>query len=91
MTVTIVSRSTDKLSGTGVSDNNKLVVTMMTTNQNFKAQELCSRKLWQLVSEFDQESIGKADLKAAIAELESRRHFLAELADLRQPETSDTE
>lgn len=64
---------------------------MMTTTQNFKAQELCSRKLWQLVSEYDQEPIGRADLEAAIAELESRRHFLAELAGLRQSEAPRAE
>ena len=58
---------------------------MMTTSQDFKAQELCSRKLWQLVSDYDDEPIGKAELEAAIAELEARRHYLAELAGLRQP------
>ena len=60
---------------------------MMTTSQNFKAQELCSRKLWQLVSEYDDEPIGKAELVAAIAELEARRHYLAELAGLRQSDS----
>ena len=64
---------------------------MMTTNENFKAQELCSRKLWQLVSDFDREPIGEADLEAAIAELESRRHYLAELAGLRQSDTLDAD
>ena len=62
---------------------------MMTPTQDFKAQELCSRKLWQLVSEFDQEPIAKADLEAAIAELESRRHYLAELAGLRLSDAPD--
>jgi hypothetical protein len=60
---------------------------MMTTIQGFKAQELCSRKLWQLVSEQEQAPIGKADLEAAIAELELRRHYLVELAGLRQSDT----
>ncbi len=64
---------------------------MMTTSQSFNAQELCSRKLWELVSEHDQEPIGRADLEAAIAELESRRHYLAELAGLRQPGTHRSE
>ncbi len=61
---------------------------MMTTTQGFKAQELCSRKLWQLVSEHEQAPIGKAELEAAIAELELRRHYLAELADLRQADAA---
>jgi len=56
----------------------------MNTNQGFNAQDLCSRKLWELVSDHDQQPIGKADLEAAIAELESRRHYLTELAGLRQ-------
>ena len=33
------------------------------------------------------DAIGKADLEAAIAELELRRHYLVELAGLRQSDT----
>ncbi len=55
----------------------------MTTNR-FKAQELCSRKLWELVntSPGRQQDINEAELKEAIHELAERRHYLAELTEV---------
>jgi hypothetical protein len=47
-------------------------------NGTFRAEEFCSSKLWQIVSE-PPASASKADLEAAIAELAQRRHYLAEL------------
>ena len=54
--------------------------------------ELCSRKLWQLVSSADgadtrPDNLGPADLSAddlaaAVAELARRRHYLEELREL---------
>lgn len=41
--------------------------------------ELCSRKLWQLVSGTDGADPSPDDLAAAVAELERRRHYLEEL------------
>ena len=54
----------------------------MTMNR-FKAQELCSRKLWELVntSPEQQQEINEAQLKEAIHELAERRHYLAELTE----------
>jgi hypothetical protein len=51
---------------------------MQTTE--FNASELCSRKLWQLVQNERDENIDQHQLQQAIAELASRRHYLAELA-----------
>ncbi len=47
--------------------------------QNFNAQELCSRKLWEIVSRSESEMAGSEQLKAALDELASRRHYLTEL------------
>jgi hypothetical protein len=53
----------------------------MTTNR-FKAQELCSRKLWELVNTpGQQQEINEAELREAIHELAERRHYLAELTE----------
>ena len=55
----------------------------MTTNR-FNAQELCSRKLWELVKSEPgrQQEINEAELNEAIIELAERRHFLAELTEI---------
>jgi hypothetical protein len=45
-------------------------------------EELCSRKLWQLVSGEDEETIGESELAAAVAELERRKHYLEELQEI---------
>ena len=53
-----------------------------TTQQNsveLDASELCSRKLWQLVSGTDNTNISEKELSAAIQELAKRRHYLEEL------------
>ena len=55
----------------------------MTVNK-FNAQELCSRKLWEIVNsapgtEYD---INASELKEAINELAERRHYLAELTEI---------
>ena len=46
----------------------------------FNPSELCSRKLWQLVSGEREEGVDQQQLQQAINELASRRHYLAELA-----------
>ena len=48
----------------------------------FNASELCSRKLWQLVSEDDQSGCDKDELREAINELAARRHYLQELQEM---------
>ena len=45
----------------------------------FNAQELCSRKLWQLVNTPTPKEIGENELKEAIEELASRRQYMEEL------------
>ncbi len=49
-------------------------------NNNFDASELCSRKLWELVSCEDKRAISERELQQAIDELAARRCYLAELA-----------
>ena len=46
------------------------------------ASELCSRKLWQLVSDPAPSEISDTELSRAIAELARRRHYLEELQEL---------
>jgi hypothetical protein len=46
---------------------------------NFNPQELCSRKLVELISAGDASSSNKALLQAAMSELEERRSYLAQL------------
>jgi heme oxygenase len=53
---------------------------METTRIN--ASELCSRKLWQLVTTPAEETISDSELSEVIAELARRRHYLEELQDL---------
>jgi len=55
----------------------------MTIN-TFNAQELCSRKLWELVKSNpgQQQEINEAELNEAIIELAERRHYLAELTEI---------
>ena len=62
MPVTVLSRSTINLAA-HISATLRISGIKMNTSQGFRAQELCSRKLWELVS--DQEPIGKAELEAA--------------------------
>ena len=52
----------------------------MTPNtNNFNPQELCNRKLMELISAGNTDTQNKAQLQAAIAELKERRSQLAEL------------
>ena len=46
------------------------------------ANELCSRKLWQLVNTPAEEPISESELSEVIAELARRRHYLEELQEL---------
>lgn len=48
----------------------------------FDPSELCSRKLWELVSTETDEQVGERELKEAIAELATRRHYLEKLQQL---------
>lgn len=49
------------------------------TNQ-FDASELCSRKLWQIVSSEADARMSRDLLQQAIEELTARRRYLAELS-----------
>ncbi len=53
---------------------------METTKIN--ASELCSRKLWQLVSSAPPGEISDAELSEMIEELARRRHYLEELEEI---------
>ena len=48
----------------------------------FDASELCSRKLWQLVTTENAEQVSEDQLREAVAELAERRHYLNELQRL---------
>ena len=53
----------------------------MSSTTNFNATELCSQKLWEMVSD-ENNSTSKSELEAAVAELAVRRHYLGELEQL---------
>ena len=48
----------------------------------FKAEELCSRKLWQLLNTETDKNINDNDLTEVIAELAKRRHYLEKLQEI---------
>ena len=50
--------------------------------EKFNPQELCSRKLWQLVSTETAEQVSDRELREAIQELASRRHYLEQLQQI---------
>ena len=50
----------------------------MSNLHNFDATELCSKKLWEMVSDEHNRS-SQSELRAALAELTDRRHYLSEL------------
>ena len=47
----------------------------------FNAQELCSRKLWQLVNTPTNEEISANELTEAVAELTRRRQYLEKIQE----------
>ena len=53
---------------------------MTLNNREFDASELCSRKLWQIISSPEEQSVAEDELRQAIRELTARKHYLAELA-----------
>ena len=55
---------------------------------DFNPEELCSRKLWQLVSAPAAGEISNRELSQAIAELARRRHYLEELEEMGKLEAS---
>lgn len=55
---------------------------MSTNNIQFNPGELCSRKLWQLIQSETNTALDQQLLREAVAELASRRHYLAELEHL---------
>ncbi|MFV8818184.1 hypothetical protein [Haliea sp. E17] len=55
---------------------------MTLRTEQFNASELCSRKLWQLISSEERAAISAQELEQAIDELANRRHYLAELAQI---------
>lgn len=54
----------------------------MSSINTFKAEELCSRKLWEIVNRRDSKDNTPEALQAALDELAERRHYLKELRDL---------
>ena len=55
----------------------------------FNAQELCSRKLWQMVNTPNNENVSENELAEAIAELATRRHYLEQLEDIGKLQDGD--
>lgn len=47
----------------------------------FNAEELCSRKLWQLLNTETEKNINDTDLSDVIAELAKRRGYLEKLQE----------
>lgn len=54
---------------------------IMNTNK-FNAQELCSRKLWQMVNNDSLQEINSRELSEAVEELAKRRHYLEKLQEI---------
>lgn len=48
----------------------------------FNAQELCSRKLWQLLNTEKDEDVNDTELSEVIAELARRRYYLEKLQEI---------
>lgn len=48
----------------------------------FNPRELCSRKLWQLVSTETDQQVSERELREAVAELAKRRHYLEQLQQI---------
>tara|TARA_B110000444_G_scaffold259326_1_gene302709 strand:- start:9 stop:191 length:183 start_codon:yes stop_codon:yes gene_type:complete len=55
---------------------------MKAESQNFNAKELCSRKLWEIVTNTELEMTSSDELKDSLNELALRRHYLKELEQL---------
>ena len=55
---------------------------MQNTTTPFKAQDFCSRKLLQLVSDPQDTQMSDLELRSAIEELAQRRHYLEQLQQL---------
>jgi hypothetical protein len=55
--------------------------------QRINAQELCSRKLWQLAETQSTEALSADELSEVIAELAKRCHDLDKLEDIGKLET----
>ena len=55
---------------------------MNNLENQFKASELSSRKLWELVSGIDEQTPAQMELEEAIQELAQRRHYLSELKQI---------
>jgi hypothetical protein len=53
----------------------------MNNTSNFNATEICSKKLWDMVSGTSN-STSQEELAAAVRELANRRHYLSELEQL---------
>ncbi len=55
---------------------------MRTANTEFKACDLSSRKLWEIVAGLDETAPAQTELEEAIQELAERRHYLNELKQI---------
>ena len=49
---------------------------------SFNPRELCSRKLWQLVNAPTQKEVSENEIREAVAELATRRHYLSQLQEI---------
>lgn len=49
---------------------------------HFDASEFCSRKLWQMINKAPDRKVTELELREAINELATRRHYLAELREI---------
>ncbi len=52
---------------------------MIKNNETFNAGDYCSRKLWDMVNAESDTTLDDMELRAAVAELQQRRHFLEQL------------
>ena len=56
----------------------------------FDPRAFCSRKLWQMVSMPEEESVSADQLEQAVAELAARRRYLVELRELGKLQGEET-
>ncbi len=50
--------------------------------EKFNAQELCSRKLWQLLNAGTGDGVNDSELDEVVAELVKRRHYLEKIQEM---------
>jgi hypothetical protein len=75
-----MTKQTDKTPAPNAQPARKKAIENMNTAK-FNPQELCSRKLWQLVQTLPEQKGHDRELSAAIAELAKRRRYLEQLQE----------